>query len=138
MIVKLGSPFSSPLLRVALVFEGGHDHEPDDGHSHEAADERAEAKRGALEEAVPREPLTWGRRRHRGLALTGRRHFGPLGLDRLGLDPVLLGRVTRPEEAEDDRDRRSDRRDDLRIDDQADEDARDAGGESDRVERRSG
>src|SRR5213592_133613 len=70
--------------------------------------------------------------------LRSRRRLATLGLDRLGLAPVIHRRVARPEEAEDDRDRSPDRRDQRRVDDQPDEDARHTGRKPDRVERRPG
>jgi hypothetical protein len=130
---------------VALVLEGRHDHEADHGYGDETPDHRAQAERRRLEETAPRETLAGLGLRHRRLAAVrrdgrsvGNGRLAPLGLDGLGLAPVLHRRVARPEKAEDDRYRCPDRRDQLRVDDQSDEDARHAHREADRVQRGPG
>src|SRR5579859_1750375 len=131
-------------LVLLLVEEGRQEREAGDRHRDDAADHAAEAERGALEEAAPRHGglgdvgkrdslLVGGRRRHPRAGLA---RLPPLGLDDERMPAQLGGRVARPEDPEDDGDRRADRGDQLGIDDQADENDDDADREADRPQRR--
>ena len=81
-----------------------------------------------------RDSLLVGRRGgHPG---AGFRHLAPLGLDGDRLSAELGGRLARPEDREDDGDRRADRRDQQRIDDQPDENDDDPDRKADRIQRR--
>src|SRR5919109_1078290 len=130
---------------VALLREGGDDREADGGHGHDAADDAAEAERGAFEELRPwiAGRLSGRRLGHGRAAFVGRdrRRCGLLGgfrfRRRRWRDPMSHGDVADPQEAEKERYHRADR-DRGPADDEADQNADDANGEPDRPHARRG
>jgi hypothetical protein len=115
---------------VFLADERGRNHESERGDGDDAADERSDAERGALEEAIARIALHFGR--FFRLGELGDRRGGGLFHRR----PTDVARdVADPQEPEEDRDHRADSRDGP-TDDQSDEDEREAAGKREGPDRR--